>query len=41
VIRVGSQVPIWVQAHGSLARADGTPFATTPSARVRVLPPSS
>jgi hypothetical protein len=39
VIRVTSRVPLWVQASGELARGDGKLFATTPSARVRVLPP--
>jgi hypothetical protein len=39
LIRVDSRVPLWVQAAGELARLDGRLFATTPSARVRVLPP--
>jgi hypothetical protein len=39
LIRVDSRVPLWVQAAGELARSDGRLFATTPSARVRVLPP--
>lgn len=39
VIHVGTRVPIWVQVSGDLARSSGQLFATTPSTRVRVLPP--
>lgn len=41
VIQVGSRVPIWVQTSGELARQNGILFSTTPSMRLRVLPPPS
>jgi hypothetical protein len=39
LVRVNSRVPLWVQAVGELSRREGKLFATTPSARIRVLPP--
>jgi hypothetical protein len=40
VLRVSTPAPVWVQVAGELARPDGTQFATTPSARLRLLPPA-